>query len=432
MANVVVIGAGPMGLAAAYQAARDGHAVEVVEGGPVAGGMAAHVDFDGLSIERFYHFACRTDYATFELLKDLGMDGVLHWVPTTMGFYFGGKLHAWGNPVALLRLPGVGLLTKLRYGALAFISTQRNRWDALENVSAKDWIRRWCGERGYQIFWRPLLDYKFYEYADVISARWIWTRIRRLGRSRKNMMQEELGYLDGGSETLVHALVKAIEKLGGTVRLGAAVKRITTEQGRVTGVETADGHIAADAVISTIPVQQIPTLAPDLPQEWRDKYDAIHNTGVCCVLFKLRRPVSRHFWVNINDPSLETPGIIEFSNLRPLPNHIVYLPYYMPVSHPKFSWPDAQLQQDAWDCLRKMNPALTADDILGVRVSRLRYAQPICEAGFAAKIPPVQTPIAGLQIADTCFYYPEDRGISESVKLGRQMARDVSRTGQRA
>ena len=49
-------------------------------------------------------------------------------------------------------------------------------------------------------------------------------------------------------------------------------------------------------------------------------------------------------------------------------------------------------------------------------VGRLRYAQPVCEAGFLAKIPKIQTPIAGLQIADTCFYYPEDRGISESVR----------------
>jgi hypothetical protein len=35
------------------------------------------------------------------------------------------------------------------------------------------------------------------------------------------------------------------------------------------------------------------------------------------------------------------------------------------------------------------------------------------------------TPIAGLQIADICFYYPEDRGIAESVRLGRDMARAI-------
>jgi protoporphyrinogen oxidase len=55
-------------------------------------------------------------------------------------------------------------------------------------------------------------------------------------------------------------------------------------------------------------------------------------------------------------------------------------------------------------------------------VGRLRHAQPVCGPEFLATLPPVQTPIAGLQIADTCFYYPEDRGIAESVRLGRAMA----------
>jgi hypothetical protein len=32
---------------------------------------------------------------------------------------------------------------------------------------------------------------------------------------------------------------------------------------------------------------------------------------------------------------------------------------------------------------------------------------------------------AGLQVADTSFYYPGDRGISESVRLGREMAGDI-------
>jgi protoporphyrinogen oxidase len=55
----------------------------------------------------------------------------------------------------------------------------------------------------------------------------------------------------------------------------------------------------------------------------------------------------------------------------------------------------------------------------------LRHAQPICQPGFAATLPPVQTRIAGLQIADTCFYYPEDRGLAESIAFGRKMARAV-------
>ena len=56
-------------------------------------------------------------------------------------------------------------------------------------------------------------------------------------------MQEELGYIEGGSETLVHALVAAIERNGGTIRLGEPATRVTTEAGRVTGVQTRRAHL---------------------------------------------------------------------------------------------------------------------------------------------------------------------------------------------
>ena len=48
-------------------------------------------------------------------------------------------------------------------------------------MSAKDWITRWCGRKVYERLWRPLFELKFYEYADNISAAWIWTRIKRVG-----------------------------------------------------------------------------------------------------------------------------------------------------------------------------------------------------------------------------------------------------------
>jgi protoporphyrinogen oxidase len=75
-----------MGLAAAYQALREGHEVDVLEASNEAGGMAAHFDFGGLSLERFYHFVCRADYPTFALLQDLGIAEKLIW-----------RLRPWGS-----------------------------------------------------------------------------------------------------------------------------------------------------------------------------------------------------------------------------------------------------------------------------------------------------------------------------------------------
>lgn len=387
--------------------------------------MAAHFDFDGLSIERFYHFVCKADAPTFALLDELGLGDRMRWRETSMGYFIDGKLQAWGDPVALLKFPAVSLLARLRYGLLAFVSTRRERWDALENQSAREWITRWGGAEVYDRLWKPLLELKFHEYSDNVSAAWIWTRVKRIGRSRKSLFQEELGYIEGGSQTLVDALVAGIESLGGRIRLSTPVEQILCENGRVTGVRTAQGVTAADAVISTMPVQLVSRAVPDLPDDWKAKYDAIANIGVCCLLFKLKRSVTPHFWVNISEPDIAIPGIIEFSNLRPFDQTIVFVPYYMPVTHPKFAWPAQRLLDEAFGYLQRLNSAITMDDILSTYVGRLRHAQPICEPGFAAKIPPVQTPIRGLQIADTCFYYPEDRGIAESVGIARKMAERI-------
>lgn len=420
--RVAIIGAGAMGLAAAYHAAKAGHTVTVFEAGPEPGGMAAHFDFGGLSLERYYHFVCKTDQPTFALLEELGLGDKMRWRPTSMGYFIDGRLHPWGDPVSLLRFSELDWLSKIRYGALMFLSSRRERWDALETTSAKDWITRWCGAKVYDRLWRPLFAQKFYEYADDISAAWIWTRIKRLGRSRRSLMQEELGHIEGGTETLVRALVRAIEERGGAVRLGEAVREVTTRNGAVAGLRTATMEHSVDAVISTVPTPFVSAMVPDLPADWKARYAAIANIGVVCLVFKLKRSVTPHFWVNIVEPDIPIPGIIEFSNLRRVDDTIVYVPYYMPTTHPKWEWEDGALVAEAFAAIRRLNPAVTEADRIGVHVARLRYAQPICPPGFAAMIPPIQTPIKGLQIADTCFYYPEDRGIAESVRMGRMMA----------
>jgi protoporphyrinogen oxidase len=323
-------------------------------------------------------------------------------------------------------LPGLGLLDKFRYGIFAAVCVRRNQWAAIENESAKAWLVRWCGRKVYERLWRSLLDYKFYEYADNISAAWIWTRIRRIGRSRRSVMQESLGYIEGGSEALIDSLVKAIEQQGGRIHVNSPVSKVAVANGCVTGVELPSGDISADSVISTVPTPYVSAMVPDLPIDWRARYESIANIGVICVIFKLKRSVSPHFWVNVSEPSIEIPGIIEFSNLRDFADDtIVYVPYYMPITHERFTWPDQRLVDESFACLQKLNSQLLREDILDIKVARLRHGQPICEPGFAKKIPPVQTPIRGLQIADTCFYYPEDRGIAESVRLGRILAESI-------
>ena len=56
---------------------------------------------------------------------------------------------------------------------------------------------------------------------------------------------------------------------------------------------------------------------------------------------------------------------------------------------------------------------------------RYYFSQPICQPNFMDTLPDAKIPIDGLWIADTSHYYPEDRGISESIGYGRKLVKRV-------
>ncbi|SAK33678.1 15-cis-phytoene desaturase [Burkholderia multivorans] len=414
-----------MGLGVAYQLVKDGRKPIIFEADDRVGGMAACFDFGGLSIERYYHFHAISDHAFLKVLQELGLEDKMHWRETKMGYFYQDRVQPWGNPIALLKFKGLSLTAKIRYGLHAFLCTRRDDWKPLDKLEATEWIRRWVGEEAWEVLWRRLFDYKFYDYARSLSAAWIWSRVRRIGRSRYNLFKEKLGYLDGGSDTLLEGMRRYIEANGGEFRLGTPVTKVSIDGGKVTSVEAGGQVYAFDKVISTIPLPYVPRVMPDLPGDILAKFASVKNVAVVCVIAKLRKPVTENFWLNTNDPDMDIPGIVEYTNLRPLDAHVVYVPFYVPGEHPVYQQSDSVFIDKVKRYLMKINPDIAPDDFIDIRASRYRFAQPVCEPGFADRLPPIQLPVQGLLVADTSYYYPEDRGISESIGLARQMARMV-------
>jgi protoporphyrinogen oxidase len=344
-----------------------------------------------------------------------------------MGFYYNGRLHEWGTPFALLKFPGLGLLSKLRYGAHAFYTTKVSDWRALDKVGCTAWLKKWIGERAYDVLWKSLFELKFFEYKDSLSAAWLGTRIKRVGLSRKNIFQERLGYLDGGSEVLLEAIATRLRDQGARIELEAGVQEVRIEQEgtsqRIVGLRVGGEEHPFDRVISTIPLPYLSRLIPSLPAEEKAKIDAIRNVGVVCVLLKLRRPFTRNFWMNINDPRIEIPGLIEYSNLNPLDGHaIVYAPFYMPQTNPKYRRSAQEFIDETLAAMRLIRPDFDPADVLAATASRYEFAQTVCTPGFYEALPPMRSRVQGLFMADTSHYYPEDRSISESLRIGSTLA----------
>lgn len=420
--HIAVLGGGPMGLAAAWRLLKQGHRVSIYEAGDRLGGMSASFDFDGLPIERFFHFLCATDYDYFDLLKELGIHDKLRWVNTRMGIFYHGKLYEWGNPVALLKFPGLSLVEKLRYGFKVLYCKNLKSFDALDKEIATTWLKKWLGERAYSILWEPLMSLKFYHLQNEVSAAWIAARVQRVAFSRESLFKEKLGYIEGGSDTMLHALEAAIRARGGDIFLSSPVDRVLIRDGKVTGLQVAGAECAFDQVISTIPLPYVAAMVPDLPEEDLKKLRDVQNVGVVTVKLKLSRPISPYFWLNFTENTFGIPGIIEYSNLNPLEDKIVYVPYYMPQGNVKFSWDESQFRQETYRCLKVLNPAFEEAWVKAFRISRYFYAQPVCVPGFLDKLPPMKSAIKGFYMADTSSYYPQDRSITESVKVGNQLA----------
>ena len=422
--SVAVIGGGPMGLAIAYQLALEGCRPVLLEADDRLGGMAASFDFAGVPIERYYHFHCLSDQAFFELLEELNLSQLVRWKQTAMGFFLDGRLYPWGSAGSVLKLRRLPLLSRLRYLLHAARCLSLRDWRHLDGISATEWLRTWLGPKGYEVLWAKLFAYKFYQYTDSLSAAWIWSRIRRIGQSRR-WLKETLGYLEGGSDRWIEAIEQRIRELGGEIRLSSPVTALAGDAhgARIT---TTRGSEVFDAVISSVP---LPLVAPILRQGEQDPsliaaYEAPQSVACACVVLQTSKPITGNFWTNVNDSRFAIPGIIEMSNLRPIKPHITYVPFYMPAEHPNYGRPNGAFIADSIACLKAINPELQAADILASHCSRYRYAQPVCGTHFLDTLPPLN-PIANIWIADTTVYYPEDRGISESVGFGRDLARKV-------
>lgn len=320
------------------------------------------------------------------------------------------------------RLP---VLARIRYLMHAARCLTIRDWRHLDQLKATDWLRSWLGERGYQALWHKLFAFKFYHYSERISAAWMWSRIRRLGQSSQRL-KETLGFLAEGSQQLIDAMQAQLNARGCELRLGTPVQALRPRSSGGAIIATAMGEEIFDIVISTIP---LPLLAPilragDVDEQLVERYASLPSVACACVILKIRQSVTANFWTNTNDQRLAIPGVIEMSNLRPLRGHVVYVPFYIPADHPDYQRSNEAFIVDAWQCIKAINPEIVDSDFLASHCSRYRYAQPVCGIHFQQSLPPTQS-FPGVYTVDTTAYYPEDRGISESIDFGRRLARQA-------
>ena len=134
--RVAVIGGGFTGLTTAYELAKQGHAVTVIEAAPELGGLVAGFTMHGTPLERAYHFLYKTDRAIIGLAEELGVGQALNFYPSSIAVAYDGKLAPFMKPMDLLRFTPLKWWNRIRAGVVTLYLGKTKRWKRFAQVSA--------------------------------------------------------------------------------------------------------------------------------------------------------------------------------------------------------------------------------------------------------------------------------------------------------
>ena len=127
--DVIVVGSGFTGLAAAYRLANLGKRICVIEKDQEVGGLAGTFVFDdGVVVEKFYHHWFNSDQYIHQLISELGLEDQIVYSPTNTGMYLNKRIWKLSNPLDLLRFRPLNLVDRIRLGLVTLYVRSFKNW----------------------------------------------------------------------------------------------------------------------------------------------------------------------------------------------------------------------------------------------------------------------------------------------------------------
>jgi protoporphyrinogen oxidase len=418
--RVGIVGGGITGLTTAYYSLKAGHQATIFEAAPEVGGLAASVQVQGVWVDKFYHCILPSDVALLSLVEELGLGADIYWRETEMGFLYRDRLYPLTTPWDLLRFSALSPIDRLRLGVTGLYARRLKDWRALERVTAREWLTRWCGERAFNTIWKPLLVFKFGEHWREAPATYLWARVKRQGTTRqKRSSKETLAYVRGGFKAIIEALAATVRRMGGVIHTGTRVDSIATAVGRVAGLVVGGELRGFDKVVSTLPGGQFLRLIdPDvLGDEFR--HDGIAYQGAVNVLLVMKEPLSRYYWLPAVESGVPFAGVVETTNLIRSEDlggiSLVYLVNYVSREDPLFrAEPDALIEQSVRE-LARVFPGFRATQVLESHVHRAGFVEPVWTVNYSDRVPRRVLLNDTLFVLTTAQLYPEINSTSNCV-----------------
>jgi protoporphyrinogen oxidase len=411
--RVGVVGGGVLGISLALRLAQQGARVTVIERGPSLGGLAGTFDFGGHEVDRFYHVITPADQRMIAMAEEVGLGDQLRFTPVGAGFFANGEMHDFNGIGDLLRFSPLSPPARLRLGAFVAQCQVRSSYEKLEEIPLETWLRRICGNQVWERVWKPLLDSRFDGDPGGLPATYLWARTRRMSGARQSKGRggEEMGYVVGGHQRLIDAMVARARELGVEARTEAPVTGLAlAEDGSITGVELEGETLEFDLTIPTLQPPALRFLLPDrlrgllapYPERW---------LGVVCPIVKVRRRLLPYYAINITEPTpltsaVETTQVLGTEHTDGL--QLVYLPKYCDPEAAEQSEDDESVYRRFTDYLGRLAPGFSRDEVVDWTVQRAKLVEPVHQVrtGPGTRVAPIWPGVEGLALASNAQIYP--------------------------
>lgn len=423
--KIAIIGAGFTGLSAAYQLQKQGHQVTIYEKDAQPGGLAIGYQETNWqwTLEKHYHHWFTNDKKVLELAKEIGHPVLIRRPKTSI--YIQGNIYQFDSPIEVLKFPKLPLLDKLRMAVVVAAIRYNPFWKPLERYNASTFLPKAMGEKAYKMIWEPQLVNKFGTFAGDVSLAWIWARLTKRTPS--------LAYPEGGFLKFAQHLVEKIEQAGGRVIFQTEVIEVSDDQ-KVTIAYKRNDKIRKeefDKAIFTLPSFLFIKSASQLPESYTRKFMRLKNLGATNLVLRLKQPFFSDgtYWVSVCDTTSPIMAIVEHTNYMDKKyydnEHIVYLGNYLATDDPKYLM-DKEEKLKIFDTfLKKLNPEYKKN-LVGYELFKAPFAQPIIPTNYSHMIPPMETPLKHVFLANMEQVYPWDRGTNYAVELGEKVAKLIS------
>lgn len=406
--RVGIVGGGILGLTAALRLAQNGAEVALYERSHDLGGLVGSFDFDGRRADRFYHVILPTDDRVIGLASELGLGDRFRFSPVGVGFYDEGRLFSMNSLREFLTFPLLPFHDRLRLGLFVARCQRMSSYADLDQQPLLEWLARMCGRRVTDRLWRPLLDSKFDGRFDDLPATYIWARTKRMSATRDSAGRELMGWLEGGYQTLIDALVAALHGLGVEIHAGVAVDEIAGDGSGVKGL-VVDGRFESfDHVLCTLVPPQVRHVAARALQLALPG-DHCRYLGVVCLLMRVDQSVSPYYTLNITDRRIPLTTVVETTHVvDPVAagGSLLYITKYVDPSHDDLLRPADEVERAYRAYAETIFPDLRNVSVDACCVQRASIVEPVHLLGGAARIPSM-FPVPGLALASTANVYPE-------------------------